>query len=121
MATVGAPLGEAEYNEPSAVKVICNLKGQAMYFSRSLIPYPRNAFVNAPLKHIGIYAYTRDFLLEFAKMEPTPAELTESLEQLRALENGIAIQVIKTELVLSVSIRRKIWLAVNEIFKKQGL
>ena len=49
MATVGAPLGEAEYNEPSAVKVICNLKGQAMYFSRSLIPYPRNAFVNAPL------------------------------------------------------------------------
>lgn len=120
MATVGAPLAEGEYNEPSAVKVICNLKGQAMYFSRSLIPYPRNAFVNAPLKHIGIYAYTRDFLLEFAKMDPTPAELTESLEQLRALENGVAIQVIKTEAQFIGVDTPEDLAAVNEIFKKQA-
>lgn len=97
MATVGSPLLEEEYDEPSAVKVICNKRGDAMYFSRSLIPYPRNAFVNAPMKHVGIYAYGRQFLLDYANMEPTPAEQTESLEQLRALENGYTIRVIKTD------------------------
>ncbi|WP_295238583.1 3-deoxy-manno-octulosonate cytidylyltransferase [Veillonella sp.] len=117
MATVGAPLQEAEYGEPSAVKVVCNLKGYAMYFSRSLIPYPRNAFVNAPLKHIGIYAYTRDFLLAFAKLAPTPAELTESLEQLRALENGVAIRVIKTDARFVGVDTPEDLAAVNEIFK----
>lgn len=85
-----------------------------------MIPYPRNAFVNAPLKHIGIYAYTRDFLLEFAKMEPTPAELTESLEQLRALENGIAIQVIKTEARFIGVDTPEDLAAVNEIFKNRA-
>ena len=91
-----------------------------MYFSRSLIPYPRNAFVNAPLKHIGIYAYTREFLLEFAKMAPTPAELTESLEQLRALENGVTIQVIKTDARFIGVDTPEDLAAVNEIFKKQA-
>lgn len=97
MGTVGCPLLEEEYNEPSAVKVIVNRLGNAMYFSRSLIPYPRNAFVQPPLKHVGMYGYQRQFLLEYAKMEPTPAELTESLEQLRALENGYTIRVIITD------------------------
>lgn len=97
MATVGSPLLEEEYNEPSAVKVICNKRGDAMYFSRSLIPYPRHAFINPPMKHVGIYAYRRQFLLDYAKMDPTPAEETESLEQLRALENGYGIRVIKTD------------------------
>lgn len=97
MGTVGCPLLEEEYNEPSAVKVIVNSLGNAMYFSRSLIPYPRNAFVQPPLKHVGMYGYQRQFLLDYAKMEPTPAELTESLEQLRALENGYTIRVITTD------------------------
>ena len=97
MATVASPLLEDEYDEPSAVKVICNKQGDAMYFSRSLIPYPRHAFINPPIKHVGIYAYRRQFLLDYAKMDPTPAEETESLEQLRALENGYAIRVIKTD------------------------
>ena len=97
MATVASPLLEEEYDEPSAVKVICNKRGDAMYFSRSLIPYPRHAFINPPMKHVGIYAYRRHFLLDYAKMDPTPAEETESLEQLRALENGYAIRVIKTD------------------------
>ena len=97
MATVATPLLEDEYDEPSAVKVILNNRNDAMYFSRSLIPYPRHDFVRAPLKHIGIYAYRRDFLLNYAKMEPTPAEQTESLEQLRALENGYTIRVILTD------------------------
>ncbi len=97
MATIASPLLEEEYDEPSAVKVICNKRGDAMYFSRSLIPYPRHAFINPPMKHVGIYAYRRQFLLDYAKMDPTPAEETESLEQLRALENGYAIRVIKTD------------------------
>lgn len=97
MATVGSPLLEEEYKEPSAVKVIVNQLHNAMYFSRSLIPYPRNAFVTPPLKHVGIYAYNRQFLLDYAKMAPTPAEETESLEQLRALENGFTIRVITTD------------------------
>ena len=97
MGTVGCPLLEEEYNEPSAVKVIVNRLGNAMYFSRSLIPYPRNAFVQPPLKHVGMYGYQRQFLLDYAKMEPTPAELTVSLEQLRALENGYTIRVITTD------------------------
>ena len=77
--------------------MILNKRNDAMYFSRSLIPYPRHDFVNTPLKHIGIYAYRRQFLLDYAKMEPTAAEQTESLEQLRALENGFAIRVITTD------------------------
>ena len=96
MATVATPLLEEEYEEPSAVKVILNNRNVAMYFSRSLIPYPRHDFVRPPLKHIGFYAYRREFLLNYAKMEPTPAEQTESLEQLRALENGYTIRVILT-------------------------
>lgn len=97
MATVGSPLLEEEYDEPSAVKVVVNQKGEALYFSRSLIPYPRNPFVTPALKHVGIYGYGREFLLTYAKLTPTPLEQTESLEQLRALENGYTIAVIKTD------------------------
>lgn len=98
MATVATPMKEEEYNDPSAVKVVMNQHDEAMYFSRSLIPYPRNPFTAAihPYKHIGIYAYKRDFLLQYAKMPQTPAEQVESLEQLRVLENGYKIKVIKT-------------------------
>lgn len=97
MATVAAPLKEDEYGDSSAVKVVVNRNGEAMYFSRSLIPYDRNDFVEPPLKHVGIYAYRRDFLLAYAKMEQTPLEKTESLEQLRALETGHKIGVILTD------------------------
>lgn len=97
MATVAAPLQEEDYHNPNTVKVVCNRRGEAMYFSRALIPWPRNEFAVAPRKHIGIYAYRREFLQEFAKMEPTPLEKTESLEQLRALENGYRIGVIDTD------------------------
>lgn len=95
MATVAAPLEDKDKDNPAAVKVVCKCNGDALYFSRSLMPYPRNNGVK-PLKHIGIYGYERNFLLKYAKMEPTPLELTESLEQLRALENGYTIQVIRT-------------------------
>lgn len=97
MATVATPLRKDEYEDPSAVKVVVNQKGEALYFSRSLIPFPRHEFSVPPLKHVGIYAYRRDFLLVYAKMEQTPLEKTESLEQLRALEMGYKIGVIPVE------------------------
>lgn len=98
MATVATPLAEDEYDDPNAVKVVLNCHGEAMYFSRSLIPYPRNSFTGRiqPYKHIGIYAYRRTFLFAYASMAQTPAEKTESLEQLRVLENGYKIKVITT-------------------------
>lgn len=94
MATVATPLLKEEENDPSAVKVAVSQKGEALYFSRSLIPYPRHPFAVPPLKHVGIYAYRRGFLLRYAHMEQTPLEKTESLEQLRALEMGFRIGVI---------------------------
>lgn len=97
MATVATPLKEEEYDDPSAVKVVVNQKGEALYFSRSLIPYPRHDFAVPAWKHVGIYAYRRGFLLAYAKMKQTPLEMTESLEQLRALEAGYKIGVITVE------------------------
>lgn len=97
MVTAATELREDEYNNSSVVKVVKNLKDEAMYFSRSLMPYPRHEFVVKPLKHIGIYAYRKDFLFKFTSMKQTPLEKTESLEQLRALENGYKIGVITTE------------------------
>ena len=97
MVTAAAPLKKEEYQEASAVKVVVNQKGEALYFSRALIPYPREGFAMPPLKHIGVYAYRRSFLLTYAKTEQTPLEKTESLEQLRALETGHKIGVIRIE------------------------
>lgn len=96
MATVATPIeDEAERDNPNNVKVVLDKRGYALYFSRSRIPYPRKA--GAPVyKHIGIYAYRRDFLLAYARLASTPLEESESLEQLRALENGCRIKVITT-------------------------
>ena len=97
MATLMTPMTETEYDNPAAVKVVTTLDGHALYFSRSLIPYPRNRGLEwRCFKHIGVYAYRRDFLLRFAALPPSPLEVTESLEQLRALENGYRIRVIET-------------------------
>jgi len=97
MATVATELvEEAEMKNPNNVKVIFDKNHNALYFSRSLIPYPRNVGKSKVYKHIGIYAYRRNFLLDYAKMESTPLEQSESLEQLRALENGYKIRVIES-------------------------
>ena len=97
MATVKTEMTErAEIENPNNVKVVTDKNGYALYFSRSVMPYPR--IEGCPVyKHIGIYAYKRDFLLSYAKMESTPLEQSESLEQLRALENGYRIKVVETK------------------------
>ena len=94
MATLAVPMRAGDYENPSAVKVVTSLNGYALYFSRSLIPYPRTADERVHvLKHVGIYAYSREFLLKFSQLTATPLETTESLEQLRALEHGYQIRV----------------------------
>ena len=124
MATLMTEMDKSEYNLPSAVKVVASLTGYALYFSRSLLPYPRNGKLpGGPLpvyKHIGIYAYRRDFLLKYAALEPTPLEQTESLEQLRALEHGYKIKVLKTDFK-SIGVDTPEDLEkVNEYFRRQA-
>ena len=95
--TVMKRVPESAYGDPSVVKVVCDAQGRALYFSRSLIPYPRFRTPEfAVFEHIGIYAYTRECLAQLSQMPPSVLERIEGLEQLRALENGIAIQVVET-------------------------
>ena len=98
MATMKVAMQESEYDDPSAVKVVTDKNGYAIYFSRSLIPYPRKRGPEYKVfKHVGVYAYRRDFLLHYAKLASTPLERAESLEQLRALENGYKIKVLESD------------------------
>jgi 3-deoxy-manno-octulosonate cytidylyltransferase (CMP-KDO synthetase) len=98
MGTLAAPLGPGEDALPSVVKVVVDARGFALYFSRAAIPFRRDPAGPAPaLRHVGVYAYRRAFLERFAKMEETPLERTEVLEQLRALENGVRIRVVAAE------------------------
>ena len=110
MATLKTPIQEPDdlWN-PSVVKVVTDQRGYAIYFSRAPIPFPRDK--SAPLsdlrnliagrpdllrhffRHVGLYAYRRDFLLRFTSWAPSPLELLEDLEQLRAIEHGVKIRV----------------------------
>jgi 3-deoxy-manno-octulosonate cytidylyltransferase (CMP-KDO synthetase) len=99
MATLAHIVDAEAAIDPNAVKVVIDRRSSALYFSRHPIPYIRERAVgqasapSAHLRHIGIYAYRRDVLLSLARLEPTPLELAERLEQLRALEHGIRIRV----------------------------
>ena len=105
MATLASEFApDEDPNDPNIVKlVVANVDGRlrAMYFSRSLIPFDRDPHTPSeskatPLKHPGLYAYRSDFLLKYVQLGPTPLEQTEKLEQLRALEHGYPIAVVKT-------------------------
>jgi 3-deoxy-manno-octulosonate cytidylyltransferase (CMP-KDO synthetase) len=96
----------AEFDNPNVVKVVVNAAGRALYFSRRTIPYLREAASGsvseqlaafAFLKHLGIYGYRRETLLRLVKFPVSPLEAAEKLEQLRALENGIQIAVVKVD------------------------
>ncbi len=87
-----------EIVNPATVKVVCDPTGRALYFSRATIPYRRNVESAVPvMQHIGLYAYRRDFLLTFASLPQSPLEATECLEQLRVLENGYSIRMVKVD------------------------
>lgn len=96
VSTIASPFMPGEdVNDPNLVKVAVGANGRALYFSRSRIPFNRDAAHagSPPLKHVGLYVYRREFLPIFVALAPTPLELTEQLEQLRILENGHAISV----------------------------
>lgn len=88
---------EAEITNPNNVKVVCGNDNQALYFSRSPIPYNRDNIEKVIYyKHVGVYAYTKEALLAFVKLEQGKLEKIEKLEQLRFLENGYKIKMVKT-------------------------
>lgn len=97
MATLAVAATAEEAVDPNAVKVVCDLAGCALYFSRAPIPYRRREGGAAPLKHWGIYGYRRETLLRLASLPASPLEVSESLEQLRALQHGIPIRVLVVE------------------------
>jgi 3-deoxy-manno-octulosonate cytidylyltransferase (CMP-KDO synthetase) len=97
MATLATPIVSLEeWHNPAVVKVVCDCRGDALYFSRSPIPHWRDGAGVPPvaLRHIGVYGYRRDFLLRFASLEPGVLEGLERLEQLRAMEHGYRIRVV---------------------------
>ena len=105
MSTAATPVRSMEeYDDPNVVKVVVNSAGRALYFSRRTIPYVRDAASGSVagqlaafpfLKHIGIYGYRREALLRLVRFPVSPLEQAEKLEQLRALENGLSIAVVK--------------------------
>lgn len=99
MVTAAHPFAEArDAGSPHQVKVVLNAHRDALYFSRSVIPFVRaEAARIMHLRHQGIYGYTRDLLLRFVRWKPSALEAAESLEQLRALENGVRIHVLVTK------------------------
>lgn len=97
MSTLCVPILEEEkLNIPHVVKVVFDQKGYALYFSRSLIPYPRKKDNYQAYEHLGIYAYRKNFLMTYIKIPQTRLEINESLEQLRVLESGYRLKVIVT-------------------------
>ena len=97
-ATLCTPIiNEEDYNNPNVVKTVKDLQDNALFFSRSLIPYPRNHDGFQPFEHIGIYVFRYDFLMKFVSLPQTPLEKVESLEQLRILENGYRLRVTTTQ------------------------
>jgi 3-deoxy-manno-octulosonate cytidylyltransferase (CMP-KDO synthetase) len=86
----------ADAFSPHQVKVVLDLRGNALYFSRAAIPAPQTAGRLLFLRHQGVYGFRRETLLQFVRWKPSPLERAESLEQLRALENGVKVHVLVT-------------------------
>ena len=100
MVSAMCPITNAsELEDPNNVKVVTDSNSKALYFSRAVVPFNRDGIDFDKLsyhKHLGIYGYTKDFLLKYSLMKPTYLEQVEKLEQLRVLENGYAIQIVVT-------------------------
>jgi len=94
LATLALPADAADMANPNVVKVVCDLGGRALYFSRAPIPYPRNPAPELARRHVGLYGFRRAALLAFTAWPETELERAEGLEQLRALANGMPIHVL---------------------------
>ncbi|MEE8138772.1 MAG: 3-deoxy-manno-octulosonate cytidylyltransferase [Thermoanaerobaculia bacterium] len=97
LVTLAAPAEPGDRNNPDVVKVVFDRQGRALYFSRAPIPFLRGSAQPQAWRHIGVYGYQLPALIEFAALAPAPLEEAESLEQLRALENGLSVRVLKVE------------------------
>lgn len=96
MSTLKIKIGEEDYHDPAVVKVVADENDIALYFSRSLIPYPRDNVAVDVFEHVGLYVYRKDFLLLISKIPPSYLEKIEMLEQLRVMEKGYRIKVVET-------------------------
>ncbi len=94
MSSAMTPCPEDSLDAPAAVKVVCALNNNALYYSRSRIPHPRQTGGAITMLHLGLYAYRAGFLQLFSGLAPTPLEQSESLEQLRVLEHGYTIRMV---------------------------
>lgn len=126
MTTIACPLlYETEYDSPDIVKVLINMRGEALYFSRAPIPYFREDRTTLPpmpvWHHQGLYAYRRDFLETYTRLAQTPLELAEKLEQLRALEHGYTIRVsVVHEQTLEINTPEELMRAQQWAVEKDG-
>lgn len=111
---------EEEIANPNVVKVICDINDYAIYFSRYCLPYERDNYKAVHYKHIGAYGYRTWFLKKYSKMEKTELERSESLEQLRAIENGFKIRVKETRVqTVGVDTPEQIEIVENIIKQKE--
>lgn len=97
MTTLAYPLHKDKYNQAGTVKVVTDLNQDAIYFSRSPIPHYRTQTQAPVYNHMGVYAFSREFLMTYTQLPETPLEMAESLEQLRAIEHGYKIRVCLTQ------------------------
>ncbi len=99
MVTAAAEIQDAaQIEDPNVVKVVFDVNGDSLYFSRSPLPFVRNTVAGQKhYRHLGIYGFQRRFLTEFVAWPPSGLEMTESLEQLRALENGVRLRIVLTD------------------------
>ncbi|MBI1984176.1 MAG: 3-deoxy-manno-octulosonate cytidylyltransferase, partial [Acidobacteria bacterium] len=97
VSTLKVAIAPEKAHDPNNVKVVADLRGRALYFSRALIPHDRNKSGRVQFfKHLGLYAYSSQALERFRSLPPSPLEHLEKLEQLRFLENGVPIHVVET-------------------------
>lgn len=97
LSTLRTPLDPLDAANPNVVKVVVDLAGDSLYFTRAHVPYTRPGHPEAPAwRHLGLYVYRRDTLLHLARLAPTPLERAEGLEQLRALEHGFRFRTVVT-------------------------
>ncbi len=120
MATLVTPLDKSQAGDPNVVKAVVARDGRALYFSRATIPFDRDGNGTPRLRHLGVYAYEAKWLLEMAALPPSPLEEIEKLEQLRALEAGVAIGTVTVENVVPIAIDTPEDLArASEFLKRQ--
>lgn len=119
MTTLACPLNqETGYRDPNVVKVLCGQKQQALYFSRSPIPFYRNPIEVPVFHHLGLYAFRQDFLETYTQLPSTPVEQCEGLEQLRVLEHGYTIRVCQTtKAVVEVNTPEDLVMAQNLVLE----